>query len=207
MSGRLEGEVALRTGAARGMGRASALRFAAEGATVVGCDLRKENLDATVAEVTATGGRRTGTAPVDLGDSGQTTAWIDAAAAEHGGIDVPFNNASAPRFAPLTEMSDEDWHFDVRNELDLVFFACRAAWSWPSARRPRGRPGRRRRRGRSRGCRARSSRTPGRGPVPPPRSADRMPQDGPPSAASVASSAGPGPQRGGAGCRDVIPSI
>lgn len=116
------------------MGCAAALLFDAEGALVVGCDLRKELLDETVGEVTAAGGRMTGTAPVDLGESAEATAWIDAVAAEHGGVDVLFNNASAPTFALLTEMSDEDWHFTVCNELDLVFYACRAAWPHLGAR-------------------------------------------------------------------------
>jgi meso-butanediol dehydrogenase / (S,S)-butanediol dehydrogenase / diacetyl reductase len=70
----------------------------------------------------------TATDGVDLGDPAQVQDWIDTAAAAHGGFDVLFNNASTPRFRPLVEMSDDDWHFTVRNELDLVFYACRAAW-------------------------------------------------------------------------------
>ena len=70
----------------------------------------------------------TATAPVDLGDSAQAATWVDDAVARHGRIDILYNNASAARFAPIAEMSDEDWHFTIRNELDLVFFVTRAAW-------------------------------------------------------------------------------
>ena len=70
----------------------------------------------------------TSTAPVDLGDLDATRAWVDAAAAEHGGIDVLFNNASSPRVGPFAELTPDDWHHTIRNELDLVYFAAKAAW-------------------------------------------------------------------------------
>lgn len=110
------------------MGRAAALRFAAAGAVVVGCDVDEESHKQTVAEVEAAGGVIDGQAPVDLGDSAEATAWVERAAREHGRIDVVYNNASAARFAPVASMSDEDWRFTIRNELDLVFYVTRAAW-------------------------------------------------------------------------------
>ncbi|HWT91695.1 MAG TPA: SDR family NAD(P)-dependent oxidoreductase [Solirubrobacteraceae bacterium] len=128
MAGRLEGKVALITGTGRGQGRAAALVFAAEGATVVGCDLDAAGAEETVELVRAAGGRMTSTQPLDLGDSTAVTAWIDGAAERHGGIDVLYNNASAPKFAPITSMTDDEWRSTTRNELDLIFFACRAAW-------------------------------------------------------------------------------
>jgi NAD(P)-dependent dehydrogenase (short-subunit alcohol dehydrogenase family) len=126
--GRLEGKVALITGTARGMGRSSALFFAREGARVVGCDLDTAGADETVELVRAEDGEMTSTAPVDLGDRDATRAWIDDAASTHGGIDVLFNNASSPRVGPFAEMTPEDWHYTIRNELDLVYFATAAAW-------------------------------------------------------------------------------
>jgi meso-butanediol dehydrogenase / (S,S)-butanediol dehydrogenase / diacetyl reductase len=134
MAGRLEGKVALITGTGGGQGRAAALLFAAEGATIVGGDLKVEGAEETVALVREAGGEITSTQPVDFGDAAQVTAWIDAAAAAHGGFDILYNNASVPKFAPVAEMSDEDWHFTVRNELDLMFYACRAAWPHLEAR-------------------------------------------------------------------------
>ncbi len=50
------------------------------------------------------------------------------AAEAFGRIDVQFNNAAAPRFAPVPEMSDEQWHYTIRSELDLIFFVTPAAW-------------------------------------------------------------------------------
>ena len=126
--GRLDGKVVLITGTARGMGRASALVFAREGARVVGCDLDVDGADETVVLVRADGGEMTSTAPVDLGDLDATRAWVDAAAASHGGIDVLFNNASSPRVGPFAEMTADDWHYTIRNELHLVYYATAAAW-------------------------------------------------------------------------------
>ncbi|HYC81360.1 MAG TPA: SDR family NAD(P)-dependent oxidoreductase [Solirubrobacterales bacterium] len=126
--GRLRGKTALITGTAGGQGREAALLFAREGALVVGCDRNVEGAAETVAMVRAEGGRMSSRQPVDLGDSAAAREWIDAAAAEHDGFDILFNNASAPRFGLLGELSDEAWHATIRNEVDLVFFACRAAW-------------------------------------------------------------------------------
>jgi meso-butanediol dehydrogenase/(S,S)-butanediol dehydrogenase/diacetyl reductase len=106
VSGRLARKVVLITGTGGGQGRAAAELFAREGATVVGCDLPD----------------------VDLGDAGQARDWIDASAREHGGFDVLYNNAGAARFASIADMGDDDWHAVIRNELDLLFYTCRAAW-------------------------------------------------------------------------------
>src|SRR5918996_6271454 len=128
MAGRLHGKVALITGTGGGQGRAAAQLFCAEGARVIGCDLNAvENAD-TVDAVRAAGGDIVGMAPVDLGDSREARQWVADAAAVDGRIDVLFNNAAAPRFAPLPDLSDEDWHFTIRNELDLIFYVTQAAW-------------------------------------------------------------------------------
>src|SRR4051812_91922 len=115
MAGRLEGKVAVITGTGGGQGRSAALLFSAEGATIVGCDLKVEGAQETVEMVRAAGGTMTSTQPLDLGDAAAVTGWIDGAAAEHGGIDILYNNASAPKFARIAEMTDEDWRFCVRN--------------------------------------------------------------------------------------------
>ena len=128
VTGRLEGKVALITGTGRGQGREAALRFGAEGALVYGCDLDEAGNAETAARVQAAGGQFAGAGPVDLSDADQARRWVEEAAADHGRIDVLYNNASAPRMAPMGEMSLEDWHFTIRNELDLVFFATRFAW-------------------------------------------------------------------------------
>jgi NAD(P)-dependent dehydrogenase (short-subunit alcohol dehydrogenase family) len=128
MAGRLDGKVALITGTGGGQGRAAALAFAAEGARVVGCDLEAAGNAETVALVRAAGGEMTGMAPVDLADPEAASDWIDAAATTYEGVDVLYNNASAARFGPIADLPLDDWHFTIRNELDLVFYATKFVW-------------------------------------------------------------------------------
>jgi meso-butanediol dehydrogenase/(S,S)-butanediol dehydrogenase/diacetyl reductase len=109
-------------------GRAAALEFAAQGAAVFGCDLDEKASAETVEMVTASGGRMAALAPVDLAGAEGARAWAGAAVAEFGGVDILDNNASALRNGPLMALSDEDWHFTITNELDIVWFSVRAAW-------------------------------------------------------------------------------
>jgi NAD(P)-dependent dehydrogenase (short-subunit alcohol dehydrogenase family) len=99
--GRREGNVALITGTGGGQGRAAALLFAAEGATVVGCDLKTDGASETVHAVRAAGGRMDSTHPLDLTDEAAMRGWVDDAAALHGRLDVLYNNAGATRFDPI----------------------------------------------------------------------------------------------------------
>ncbi|HTU84522.1 MAG TPA: SDR family oxidoreductase [Solirubrobacteraceae bacterium] len=126
--GRLDGKVALITGTAGGQGAAAARLFAAEGATVVGCDIDEPRARAVASEIIGAGGSMSADAPVDLSDPDAAAAWVDAAAARGGGIDVLYNNASAPRVGPFTQMTWDDWRFTMRNELDLIFAVTSAAW-------------------------------------------------------------------------------
>jgi meso-butanediol dehydrogenase/(S,S)-butanediol dehydrogenase/diacetyl reductase len=135
--GRLEGKVALISGTGGGQGRAAALRFAAEGAIVVGCDISGDGQRETMKLVREAGGTMTGPEEgADIAASAGANAWIAGAVAEHGRIDVLYNNASASKFAPVERMTDEEWHFTMRNEIDIVFFPTRAAW--PHLTRPGG---------------------------------------------------------------------
>ncbi|HDZ57807.1 MAG TPA: SDR family oxidoreductase [Pseudomonas xinjiangensis] len=127
--GRLEGKVALITGTGGGQGRVAALRFAREGAIVVGCDTNEAENKVTAELLSQEGFTLYGYAPVDLGDHEQAKAWVESAVAEHGRIDVLYNNASAARFAPVQDMSIEDWHFTIRNEVDLIFYTTKYAWN------------------------------------------------------------------------------
>jgi meso-butanediol dehydrogenase / (S,S)-butanediol dehydrogenase / diacetyl reductase len=125
---RLDGKVVLITGTAVGMGRTAALMFAAAGAHVVGCDLKEAELAETVSLVRQAGGEMTGFAPVDLSSYEATSRWIDDAAGIYGGIDVLYNNASTPRVGPFVDMTLDDWHFCIANELDLVYYSSKAVW-------------------------------------------------------------------------------
>jgi NAD(P)-dependent dehydrogenase (short-subunit alcohol dehydrogenase family) len=128
VTGRLAGKVALITGTAGGQGRAAALLFTAEGATVVGTDRNPDGAAETVRMVETAGGRMTSTHPLDLLDEDGVGAWVDAAATEHGGIDILYNNAAATRFNPLEAITYDEWSFVLRNELDLVYIVTRQAW-------------------------------------------------------------------------------
>jgi NAD(P)-dependent dehydrogenase (short-subunit alcohol dehydrogenase family) len=128
MMGRLDGKVALITGTAGGQGAVAAGLFAAEGATVVGCDLDAPRAEAVAEEIAASGGAISVDAPVDLADPDVAAAWVDGAVARAGGIDVLYNNASAPRVGPFAEMTWDDWRFTLHNELDLIFTVTSAAW-------------------------------------------------------------------------------
>lgn len=123
----LEGKITFITGTSGGQGRAAALAFAAQGATVVGCDLTADTHE-TERLVRMSHGQMHSTSGVDLGDPAQARRWIEEGVAEHGGIDVLYNNASAARFGSIATMSDDEWRSCLRNELDLVFYSCRAAW-------------------------------------------------------------------------------
>jgi meso-butanediol dehydrogenase / (S,S)-butanediol dehydrogenase / diacetyl reductase len=126
--GRLDGKVALISGTARGMGRAAALEFAAQGAAVFGCDLDEAGSAETVGLVTKEGGTMVALAPVNLSSAEGARAWVDAAVEQFGGVDILYNNASALRNGPLLDLSDDDWHFTIKNELDIVWYSVRAAW-------------------------------------------------------------------------------
>jgi meso-butanediol dehydrogenase/(S,S)-butanediol dehydrogenase/diacetyl reductase len=134
MAGRLSGKVALITGTGGGQGREAALRFAEEGATVIGCDINAATNEQTAALVRETGGRMTGTAPVDLGDPEAARRWVEQTAVDHGRIDILYNNASAARFGSVADLSIEDWRFTIRNELDLIFHTTKFAWPHLAAR-------------------------------------------------------------------------
>lgn len=125
--GRLAGKVAFISGTGLGIGRAAAHLFAAEGAQVFGCDRDGAAAEATVESVRAAGGDM---ASVQADVSGQAGAhaWIEAGIAHYGGIDVLYNNAGAVRFAPILEVSPEDWAYTMRNDLDTVMWATQAAW-------------------------------------------------------------------------------
>jgi meso-butanediol dehydrogenase/(S,S)-butanediol dehydrogenase/diacetyl reductase len=126
---RLGGKVALITGVGGGQGRAAAIRFAAEGATVVGCDINGVAAKETLAAVRDAGlDADIATDDVDLGDPEQARLWVEAAAERHGRIDVVYNNGSAARYGSVAELSIEDWRFTIRNELDLVFYVTKYAW-------------------------------------------------------------------------------
>lgn len=133
---RLAGKTALITGTAGGQGRAAAMLFTAHGARVVGCDIDVAGARETVELVRAAGGTMDSQQPVDLSERAQVEAWIAWAAQTcGGGFDVLYNNASAPKMNPFAQLTPDEWAFTLRNELDIVFHACQAAWPYLRERR------------------------------------------------------------------------
>ena len=120
--------MALITGTGRGMGRAAARIFAAEGAQVFGCDVDPVTAAETDELVRAAGGTITSRAGVDLSSPESAQSWVAAAVAEYGGIDILYNNAGAVRFGTIEDCSPDDWAFTLRNELDLVMWTTQAVW-------------------------------------------------------------------------------
>jgi len=127
MLDRLNGKIALITGTAGGQGRAAALRFAQEGARVVGCDLQVDGADETVELVRKLGGEMVSQAPLNMSDEAQVKSWIDFAVAQYGDFDILYNNASGARFAPVETLSRQDWDYTLANELTLIFLAIKHA--------------------------------------------------------------------------------
>ncbi len=89
---RIQGKVAVITGAGSGMGRAMAQLFASEGARIVAADWNQDSLDETVALITTVGGTITGVQG-NVADQAQAEAIIDAAVAAYGKVDILCNNA------------------------------------------------------------------------------------------------------------------
>lgn len=101
---RLEGRVAVVTGAANGIGRAIAMRFAAEGARVVIADVDTDGGEATAAEIGAEGGEGL-FVPTDVSQADEINALFDRTLEEYGTVDIVVNNAA------LTHESDVEQHF------------------------------------------------------------------------------------------------
>jgi len=124
---RLQGKVAVITGAGSGMGRAMALRFAAEGAAVVGADWHAEQLEETAGLVAAAGGAMT-TVRGDVSDRAQAEAIVAAAGDRHGRLDVLVNNAGVmDRNEGAAEMDDAMWERVLGVNLTGPMHLTRAA--------------------------------------------------------------------------------
>jgi NAD(P)-dependent dehydrogenase (short-subunit alcohol dehydrogenase family) len=128
MSSKLSGKVCIITGTGGSMGRAAALAFAREGASVVGCDLNLESAQATVQMVRREGGTMESLQPCRLSNAAECRALVDFAVRTFSRIDVLFNNAAMAYFNWLEDISDEEWDRNRREEVDLVFYLTRAAW-------------------------------------------------------------------------------
>jgi len=134
--GRLAGKVTLLSGSARGQGRAAALRFAREGAFVVGGDLLEEDAAETARLVRAADGQMVTVNRLDVTDEDSVAAWVQAGVDAYGRVDVLYANAGAVRWGAVEEQPFDDWRFTLAAELDSVFLSAKHAW--PHLKRTRG---------------------------------------------------------------------
>ena len=123
---RLDGRVAIVTGAAGGLGRWFAAGLGAAGARVLVTDLDDEGLDDLVALLGGAGVEATGLV-VDLADEDAPERIVDAAVSELGGVHVLVNNAVVNRRMPILEMDRESWDWITRIDLRVPYFLSRAA--------------------------------------------------------------------------------
>ncbi|MEV0685859.1 mycofactocin-coupled SDR family oxidoreductase [Nocardia sp. NPDC050378] len=136
--GRVSGKVAVVTGAARGIGRAQAIRLAEEGADIIAVDLcgpvdtvvtppaSRDDLDETVRAVEATGVRIVATV-VDVRDGSALRAAVDAGVAELGGIDIVCATAGISSSAFALELTEQQWQTMIDINLTGVWQTCKAA--------------------------------------------------------------------------------
>ncbi|HSG91507.1 MAG TPA: SDR family NAD(P)-dependent oxidoreductase [Pseudomonadales bacterium] len=122
---RLDGRVALVTGAGSGIGRATAMALAAAGARVVATELPGGAGEATVAAIAAAGGHAE-FRPLDVTEEASWQAVVDDVHRVHGQLDVLVNNAGIAIAGPVEAMSLADWRRQNAVNLDGVFLGVRA---------------------------------------------------------------------------------
>jgi 3-oxoacyl-[acyl-carrier protein] reductase len=132
---RFANRIAVVTGAARGIGLATAERLCSEGATVVLADIDEGNLE-TAAHGLETRGRKTYAVKCDVASREEVEKMVDLTEKQYGRIDVLINNAGiGGRAAPIEEVTDQDWEIMMAINLRSAFLCCRAVVPGMRARR------------------------------------------------------------------------
>src|SRR5438309_1090310 len=121
----LENQIAVVTGAGRGIGRAIALKFAAAGADVVCVSRTAENSEKVANEVRTTG-RKAWAHAVDVADAAAVAAAAEKILTDCGKVDVLVNNAGVTRDGLLMRMSDADWDAVLDTNLKGAFLVTKA---------------------------------------------------------------------------------
>lgn len=128
-SDRLKGKVALVTGVGAGIGQECALMFARHGARVFGSDLLADKAQATTEQARAAGFPLEAAMACDLTDEHQVKAWIASVEDQAGRADILVNAAAHGIMRWIEEMTLADFQHTLRNEIEIVFIACREVWS------------------------------------------------------------------------------
>lgn len=123
---RLKDKVAIVTGASKGIGKAIALGYAKEGASVVLASRSLETLQIIEREIKRAGGEALAL-PLDVRDPGSIQTVIEKTVSAYGRLDILVNNAGISMARSSEELSDEDWKNAVETDLFGVFYGCRAA--------------------------------------------------------------------------------
>jgi NAD(P)-dependent dehydrogenase (short-subunit alcohol dehydrogenase family) len=124
---RLAGKVAIVTGSGAGIGQGIALMFAAQGAKVMGCDIRGEKAAETADQSRAAGFVAESYA-ADLTTEAGAQGLIEATMVQFGRIDILVNAGAFGAFKMIDDMSFSDWRMTMAGELDIVFLVTKAAW-------------------------------------------------------------------------------
>jgi len=123
----LENKIAVITGAGSGMGRATALLFASEGAKIIVSDINAERLDTVVKEITSKGGIAKGIV-TNVASEEDVKKMVDVAINSYGALDILVNNAGVmDDFSPVADVSNELWNKVIGVNLNGPFYACRVA--------------------------------------------------------------------------------
>ncbi len=130
MAGRLDGKVALITGAGSGIGRATALRFAEEGAQVAAADLKAETAQETADLI--------GPAAIGLGidvtDRASIARVVEETVGRFGGLDVLVCNAGVTIVGSVMDLTEDQWDKELDTNLKSVYLCAKAVWPHLEAR-------------------------------------------------------------------------
>jgi NAD(P)-dependent dehydrogenase (short-subunit alcohol dehydrogenase family) len=127
-SGRLEGKVAIITGADSGIGKATAIAFAREGADVVISYLEEEEDALSTRELVEAAGRTAVLFAGDLSEAAQCRALVERTVSEFGRVDVLVHNAAFQRtHDDISEIEDEEWEYTMATNLGAYFYLVKAA--------------------------------------------------------------------------------
>jgi meso-butanediol dehydrogenase/(S,S)-butanediol dehydrogenase/diacetyl reductase len=126
MAGRFEGKVGILTGAASGIGAATARRLSSEGARLVLADINRPAGEALAKELSR-GGDGVAFETCDVRDRGQVDALVRSAAERFGRLDLLFNNAGSAAIGEVPDVDPAAWHDLFELNVHSIFYACRSA--------------------------------------------------------------------------------